>query len=466
MMTKMKMTLSSLFRGNYYGVKSIINRTFLCSLLVLATEVTQGQIPNGYYSNANGKTGSELKTALFNIIKNHTSISYDQLWTAFKSTDKKPNGKVWDMYSDNPGGTPPYEFTFVTDQCGNYSVEGDCYNREHSFPDSWFNGAAPMHTDLFHLYPTDGKVNWQRSNYPYGEVSNPTWTSLNGSKLGPSSYPGYTGVVFEPIDDYKGDFARSYFYMVTRYEDKVASWSTDMLNGTAYPAFSTWAKNMLLEWSAQDPVSQKEIDRNNVVYNQYQHNRNPFIDHPEYAQLIWGSYTPVSFTSTPITEAQVGTVYTYNITATGTNGVSLTITSTAKPSWATLTTTGNGAATLSGTPGAANVGSNGVTLTVSDGTTSASQTFTINVSPASIATTSDLPVFRVYPNPVSDVLHIEASEVKMFSVEIFDLIGKTIYTKDKIMEPVEVEMANFPKGIYMVKILANGKTYMVKVVKR
>lgn len=146
--------------------------------------------------------------------------------------------------------------------------------------------------------------------------------------------------------------------------------------------------------------------------------------------------------------------------------MSLTITSTAKPSWATLTTTGNGAATLSGTPGAANVGSNGVTLTVSDGTTSASQTFTINVSPASIATTSDLPVFRVYPNPVSDVLHIEASEVKMFSVEIFDLIGKTIYTKDKIMEPVEVEMANFPKGIYMVKILANGKTYMVKVVKR
>jgi endonuclease I len=462
----MKMKFNSLFRGKYFGMKPILSRYYLCFLLVLATLVTQGQIPNGYYSNAEGKTGAELKTVLYNIIKNHTEISYSALWTAFQNTDKKPNGKVWDMYSDKPGSTPPYEFTFVTDQCGNYSVEGDCYNREHSFPKSWFNDGTPMYTDLFHLYPTDGKVNGQRGNYPFGEVSSPTWTSLNGSKLGPSSYPGYTGVVFEPIDDYKGDFARSYFYMVTRYEDKVANWSSDMLNSTAYPAFSTWAKNMLLEWNAQDPVSQKEIDRNNVVYSQYQHNRNPFIDHPEYAQLIWGSYTPVSFTSTPNTEAQVGIPYTYSITTAGTSGASITITPTSKPSWATLTTTGNGTATLTGTPGAANVGSNGVTLTASDGTTTANQTFTINVSPADIATTSDLAKFRIYPNPVSDVLHIEASEVKMFSVEIFDLIGKTIYTKDKIMEPVEVEMANFPKGIYMVKILANGKTYMVKVVKR
>jgi len=461
MMTKMKMTLSSLFRG-----KSIINRTFLCFLLVLTTVVAHGQIPGGYYASASGKTGAELKTALFNIIKNHTSISYDQLWTAFQSTDKKPNGKVWDMYSDNPGGTPPYEFTFGTDQCGNYSDEGDCYNREHSFPKSWFYEGTPMYSDLFHLYPTDGRVNERRGNFPYGEVSNPTWTSLNGSKRGPSSYTGYSGVVFEPIDEYKGDFARSYFYMVTRYEDKVALWSSDMLNGTSYPAFSTWAKNLLLEWSAQDPVSQKEIDRNNVVYSQYQHNRNPFIDHPEYAQLIWGNYTPVSFTSTPITEAQVGTLYTYNITTTGTNGVSITITFTSKPSWATLSTTGNGAATLSGTPGIANVGSNGVNLTASDGTTTASQIFTINVSPANIASTSDLPIFRVYPNPVSDILHVEAPEAGMFSVEIFDLIGKKLYYSDKVVETIEVEMANFPKGIYMVKILANGKTYMVKVVKR
>lgn len=91
----------------------------------------QGQIPPGYYDSADGLQGFPLKTALYDIIKNHTARSYTQLWTDFKSTDKKANGKVWDMYSDNPNGTPPYEYTFVTDQCGNYGGENECYNREH-----------------------------------------------------------------------------------------------------------------------------------------------------------------------------------------------------------------------------------------------------------------------------------------------------------------------------------------------
>jgi len=238
------------------------------------------QIPNGYYTPAEGKTGPELKTILYNIIKGHTSISYDQLWTAFQTTDKKANGKVWDMYSDKPGQTPAYEYIFISDQCGNYSGEGDCYNREHSFPKSWFNDGTPMYSDLFHLYPTDGYVNGKRSNYPFGEVGSPTWTSTNGSKLGPSSFLGYTGTVFEPIDEYKGDFARSYFYMVTRYENVIATWAgSDMIDGSTFPAFTNWAKNILLEWNQQDPVSEKEIIRNNAVYS-IQNNRNPYIDHP------------------------------------------------------------------------------------------------------------------------------------------------------------------------------------------
>ena len=247
------------------------------------------QIPAGYYSTADGKTGAELKTALYLIIKDHDALTYSDLWTAFQTTDKKSNGKVWDMYSDNPGGTPPYEYTFITDQCGNYSGENSCYNREHSFPKSWFNDGYPMYTDLFHLYPTDGYVNGKRSNYPFGEVGSASWTSMNGSKLGTSSYPGYSGTVFEPIDEYKGDFARTYFYMVTRYENVITTWSAEVLNGTKYPAFATWTKNMLLEWHRQDPVSQKELDRNNVIYTSFQHNRNPFIDHPEYAECIWAT---------------------------------------------------------------------------------------------------------------------------------------------------------------------------------
>lgn len=257
---------------------------FLSVALSFYSVFTFSQIPAGYYSTATGKTGAELKTALYNIIKGHTSISYDGLWTAFQTTDKRANGKVWDMYSN-------IEFTFGSNQCGNYSSEGDCYNREHSFPKSWFNDATPMYTDLFHLYPTDGYVNGRRSNYPFGEVSSPSYTSGNGSKLGPCSYSGYTGVVFEPIDEYKGDFARTYFYMVTRYENVISTWpGCDMIDGSTYPAFSAWAKSMLLEWSKNDPVSQKEIDRNNAVYT-IQHNRNPYIDHSEYADAVWGTGT-------------------------------------------------------------------------------------------------------------------------------------------------------------------------------
>jgi len=259
--------------------------TFLALFIaIFSSSLIFAQPPSGYYNTINTQTGDALRSALFNIIKGHTSVSYSTLWTSFKTTDKKTNGKVWDMYSDNPTGTPAYEFTFVTDQCGTYGVEGDCYNREHSFPASWFSDANPMYTDLFHLVPTDGKVNGQRSNYPFGEVGTVTWTSTNGSKLGSSSFSGYSGVVFEPIDAYKGDFARNYFYMLTRYYDVCSSWSTPMMTGNN---FSTWSKNLLLQWSIQDPVSAKEIARNNAVYT-IQHNRNPYIDHPEYACAVWG----------------------------------------------------------------------------------------------------------------------------------------------------------------------------------
>jgi len=288
-------------------------------------------IPDGYYSSADGLSGSQLKTALYNIIKGHTSVSYDALWTYFQTTDKKANGKVWDMYSDGAG----YEFTFGTQQCGNYSGEGDCYNREHSFPKSWFNDATPMYTDMFHLYPTDGYVNGRRSNYPFGEVGSPTWTALNGSKLGPSSFPGYSGIVFEPIDEYKGDFARAYFYMVTRYENVITNWpGCDMLDGTSYPAFTEWAKTMLIEWSIADPTSQKELDRNEAVYG-IQHNRNPFIDHPEYVSQVWGGNAPSVFSTITLTPLIPSSTDPVNVSAdiTDADGIS-----TATLQWGTSST--------------------------------------------------------------------------------------------------------------------------------
>ena len=255
-------------------------------IFTLAIASVWAQIPTGYYNNASGLTGEPLHQALHDIIDGHTVLSYTSLWTHYQTTDVKPNGKVWDMYSDIPDGTPPYEFTFVSDQCGNYGAEGDCYNREHSWPKSWFNDMAPMNTDIFHVVPSDGYVNGQRGNYPYGEVSNPTWISDNGCKKGPNSYPGYSGTVFEPIDAYKGDFARIYFYMSTRYLGEDGSWpGSDMANGAQ---LEPWALDMMMEWHAEDPVSQKEIHRNDANYG-IQNNRNPFVDHPNYVNLIWNN---------------------------------------------------------------------------------------------------------------------------------------------------------------------------------
>ena len=243
-------------------------------------------IPPGYYDDAQGLDGEPLRLALHNIIDDHIPQSYSSLYGHFQSTDAKSDGTVWDMYSDVPGGTPPYIYNFTSaDQCGNYGGEGDCFNREHSWPKSWFNEGMPMNTDLFHIYPTDGYVNGMRSNHPYGEVASTTWTSQNGSQRGNMNSYNHNGTVFEPIDEYKGDFSRTYFYMSTRYYTEDSGWDdNDMVNGSN---LNDWAVDMLMDWHLQDSVSQKELDRNDAVYA-IQENRNPFIDHPEWVSCIWG----------------------------------------------------------------------------------------------------------------------------------------------------------------------------------
>jgi len=252
-----------------------------------------------YYRSAEGLSGYTLKTALYNIIRTHTSQGYGALWTFYNSHELdryyENDGTILDIYSENPTGGDPYTYIKSSDQCGSYSGEGSCYNREHSFPRSWFGGSRePMNSDVHHIFASDGYVNGRRSSFPYGEVGSATYTSNNGSKLGSGSGIGYTGTVFEPIDEFKGDLARAYFYMATRYQDQIAGWegnsssSNAALNGTSTQVFETWMLNMLKKWHNDDPVSQKETDRNNAAQD-HQGNRNPFVDHPEFVQSIWGS---------------------------------------------------------------------------------------------------------------------------------------------------------------------------------
>ncbi len=153
---------------------------FIALQFITLSLFAQGPNNTGtYYQSANGKKGKALKTAMFYIIKTHKELSYKGLWNAFRTTDRREDGKVWDMYSCTTN------FNFGTDQAGSYKKEGDVYNREHSFPKSWFGEAKPMYTDLVHLVPTDGKVNGMRSNYPFGETDGGKYKSNKGfSKLG------------------------------------------------------------------------------------------------------------------------------------------------------------------------------------------------------------------------------------------------------------------------------------------
>lgn len=285
-------------------------KQFYTALLLLLTTTLFAQIPAGYYDSATG-TGYTLKTQLHNIIDDHNDQGYNAM-DGFISTyeldyyyDSNGNNTILDIYSEIPNGgnnTPndPYNFTPTTDECGNYTGEGDCYNKEHIIPQSVFNQATPMRSDAHQLFPVDGRVNGFRSNTPFGQVDDSQLTNqsgitnptLNGSKLGNnlnSGYSaGYTSDVFEPIDEFKGDIARVYFYFATRYEDQISAWSAfDMFDGSSDKAIADPFLNILMTWHQNDPVSQKEIDRNNNIYYNHQGNRNPFVDHPEWVAQIW-----------------------------------------------------------------------------------------------------------------------------------------------------------------------------------
>ena len=262
-------------------------KTLKNTLLLIASVITlttSATVPVGYYNSIDGKRGQELKTAIHQLIKNHTVMTYSSLWYHFQSTDchfDNPN-QVWDMYSN------------ITRYFrGSSAVSG--MNREHSFPKSWWGGTqVDAYTDLNHLYPSDADANMAKNNYPLGEVSTASFnngcTKVGTPKTGQG---GGSSTVFEPDDEYKGDFARTYFYMATCYQDYTWKY-TYMVTNSSWQTLNQWSINLLLKWSREDPVSDKEVARNDAVYK-IQNNRNPFIDNPLLAEYIWGSHYGEAF---------------------------------------------------------------------------------------------------------------------------------------------------------------------------
>jgi len=282
-------------------------------LFFLILTLSYGQMPTDYYSSATG-TGYQLKTQLQDIIDNGNDglspeylaqdLGYGALYTTYANSDIdiyfENNGTLLDMYSENPTGTDAYEYTYGTNQDNGTggTSEGQKYNREHIIPQSVFDSDSPMKNDAHFVVPSDKYVNAQRGNLPFGVVATPNFTSTNGSKRGNnlnSGYSaGYSNTVFEPIDEFKGDIARMYFYFVTRYESNLTSFNSyAMFDGSADQAFDTTFFNILYQWHTQDPVSQRELDRNNAIFNA-QNNRNPFIDNPSYVDNIWQSLLSVN----------------------------------------------------------------------------------------------------------------------------------------------------------------------------
>ncbi|MEG2342164.1 MAG: endonuclease [Bacilli bacterium] len=275
------------------------------SLKIIYSAKTSEPVPQPtlppYYGDSKeymALSGASLKTKLFTLVStNAKTVSYKGLWDAFFKTDVRSDGTIWDMYG---------EFHFTRSAQGqNYKVPGDGYNREHSVPKSWFNEATPMYSDLWHLYPTDGKINNTRSNYMFGEVDDTTPLNPNlvGSPVGAREGNEYGKIdskwvkegisngttVFEPREIYKGDFARTYFMMATLYQDRVSSWNAgNHFTPNTFPSLSKYSINLFLTWAKNDPVSEKEINRNEEVYK-IQNNRNPFIDYPDFAEMIWGN---------------------------------------------------------------------------------------------------------------------------------------------------------------------------------
>ncbi|CAM9115347.1 endonuclease [Mycoplasma marinum] len=251
---------------------------------------------NNYYMEANNLKGKKLFAKLHEIQGQHLnkikggSSGYGELYntykTAFKDNIFEHDNTVIDIYSENPNGSDPYNY-IIGNNGRSYKHEGDMYNREHLIPQSWFDKKTPMRNDAQFVWPSDGKVNGVRSNYPHAPVLSASWTSKNHSKLGTN--PKYGGTVFEPIDRFKGDIARSYLYFALTYYqsiDKTKGGANIFSN--SFPYMKDNFLKLYIKWAKEDPVDEFDIQRNNGV-SKAQGNRNPFIDYPGLIDNIWGS---------------------------------------------------------------------------------------------------------------------------------------------------------------------------------
>jgi endonuclease I len=470
-----------------------------------------GGWPAGYYDAITNQTCENLKTALYTrtstLLPGSSAQNYNALYTQYAISDIKPRevgtgsaNVIYDIYSEIPGpANDPYNFTPITQEdrgsCpgvpASFNGESSCYNREHSVPQSWFNGSTGSvgtATDYLFIYPTDKEVNAVRSNFIYGEVASATRTTLNGSKLGTSAIAGFNGPVFEPINEFKGDLARAFLYFVTRYQPNIGGYPgapnntytgtgipsalpfNSSTNGGTYPSVQIEYLRLMLKWAAQDPVSQREMDRNNAAQN-HQGNRNPFIDHPEYVDMVWNSNCQ-NLQSLPVDlllfrgyatgenimlkwdVANEVNLLSYELQR-SLNGKDFNTINSTKP---------NGSSTYTHSDNISQLTGRRVYYRLKtidkDGKYSYSPVFSIH-TPLQDA-------FNVYPNPVLNKLvnlQLAKPATKNTLVQVLDMQGRITNQIPVALGTInmQVNLKNTANGTYIIKLIQAGTTQMQKV---
>lgn len=257
-----------------------------------------GQVPNNYYKQASGKSGDTLKRVLHHLIRNHKFFPYDKVFSLLEKTDQDPydtmnvvllyTGRSMNRKFKDHGGRYDYK--------KHGYIYQDSWNPEHVWPKSFGfpNELDTAYTDVHHIRPADRIINSDRNTRSYGYGSIPYFD--NDGKVKTDCFTS-NDWVWEPPDNIKGDIARMLFYMVVRYEGYMLNGELigdlELIDGIV-PKGSHDPQmgqlQILLEWHQQDPVDNWERRRNDIIYRKYQGNRNPFIDHPEFVNLIWKTH--------------------------------------------------------------------------------------------------------------------------------------------------------------------------------
>jgi endonuclease I len=422
-------------------------KIFLVISVLLLTLSVFAQIPDGYYDNAEGKTGDELKTALYNIIKGHVEYPYTasttDVWDIIKETDRD---------TANPDNVILLYSGLSVNAAQEYN-NANGWTREHVWAKSHgdFGTDPGPGTDLHHLRPECDNVNSARNNRWFAECNTPVY--YNGVNTG--CFTSNTQYVWKPRKEVIGDVARMMFYMATRYEGENGEPDLELVDyipsddNSKEPIFALLSD--LLKWSAQDPVDDFERNRNEVIYK-YQKNRNPFIDHPEYVQMIWRTITEIpAFVSIADSIAIVGEHYEYVIIAidSDTNSEILFNLNQA-PDWLHINQTGDGTATLSGTPGEEDLGDFLVVIEATNGVTDAvRQQFYLNVSKGNNILTRNVSEIKFLPNPANDFISYTCDRTDG-KVQIFNSLGILVGQQD--IASGEICVSHLAPGLYLLRL--------------